>query len=323
MFKIAKPFFIKCETPLHAGSGTELGIVDMPIQREKHTSYPKIEGSTVKGCMRAEFNNRVDKKQDNDKNTNPIDLAFGPDKSDGHAGALGFTDARLLLFPIKSMKGIFAWITCKSVLERFEKDLILCGESIENLDLRYITNKEGICTTTSNSSAEIKSSNTSATSKIALEEYTFDVDKHNCDRIADFIGKYIGEYERLKEKLVVLSDDDFKDFVNLSTEVITRTKINPDSGTVKNGALFTEEYLPCETIMYSLTLAAPIFNSQKGRFEVENTEINKEYLEAEKVIKFFQDNKPEVMQIGGNETIGKGIVTIIMKKEDDDKQCQK
>jgi len=42
MFKLAKPFFIICETPLHAGSGSDLGIVDMPIQRERHTDFPKI-----------------------------------------------------------------------------------------------------------------------------------------------------------------------------------------------------------------------------------------------------------------------------------------
>jgi CRISPR-associated protein Cmr4 len=56
----------------------------------------------------------------------------------------------------------------------------------------------------------------------------------------------------MKEKLIILSNDDFKDFVTLSTEVITRIKINPDTGTVEKGALFTEEYLPSDTILYSL-----------------------------------------------------------------------
>lgn len=43
MFKSAKPVFLIVETSLHAGSGSDLGIVDLPIQREKHTDYPKIE----------------------------------------------------------------------------------------------------------------------------------------------------------------------------------------------------------------------------------------------------------------------------------------
>lgn len=314
MFKIAKPFFIKCETPLHAGSGIELGIVDMPIQREKHTSYPKIEGSTLKGCMRAEFNNLVcSEEEDND--TNPIDLVFGPDKSDGHSGSLGFTDARILLFPVKSMKGVFAWITCKSVLERFKEDLILCGSDVQKLEIESLDDN---CLVTTNSNIKFECEDQSL--KIILEEYTFTPNNavtSNCDKVASFISNYIGYEDKLKEKLVILSDDDFKDFVNLSTEVITRTKINPESGTVEKGALFTEEYLPCETIMYSLVLSSPIFDSKKGRFEADGTKIGKEDIEANKVMKFFKDNKPDVMQIGGNGTIGKGIVSIIMEQEDD------
>jgi CRISPR-associated protein Cmr4 len=45
MYKIARPFFMVVETPLHAGSGMGVGIVDMPIQRERHTSFPKLEAS--------------------------------------------------------------------------------------------------------------------------------------------------------------------------------------------------------------------------------------------------------------------------------------
>ena len=52
MFRLAKPFFIRTITPLHAGTGQDLGIVDLPIQRERHTSYPKIEGSGLKGAIR-------------------------------------------------------------------------------------------------------------------------------------------------------------------------------------------------------------------------------------------------------------------------------
>ena len=45
-------------------------------------------------------------------------------------GALGFTDARLLLFPVKSVSGVFGWITCPAVLERLKHDLSICQPSI-------------------------------------------------------------------------------------------------------------------------------------------------------------------------------------------------
>ncbi|HHC11500.1 MAG TPA: type III-B CRISPR module RAMP protein Cmr4, partial [Campylobacterales bacterium] len=108
--------------------------------------------------------------------------------------------------------------------------------------------------------------------------------------------------DEIKEKLIILSDDDFKDFVTLSTEVITRTKIDNATGTVKDGALFTEEYLPSETVMYSLALASPIVTKVT---QIQN--LNNE----EDVMNFFISTVPEVMQIGGNATIGKGIVSIV------------
>lgn len=109
----------------------------------------------------------------------------------------------------------------------------------------------------------------------------------------------------MKKDVVVLSDDDFRDFVNLSTEVVARTKINNETGTVQQGALFYEEYLPQESILYSLALASPIFkeeDTKKGIFKQNGKN------EEDLVLEFFKAGLPEVMQIGGNATIGKGIV---------------
>jgi CRISPR-associated protein Cmr4 len=61
MYKKAKTFFMVLETPLHAGSGADLGIVDLPIQRERHTGIPKIEASGLKGCIREAFEGYIEK----------------------------------------------------------------------------------------------------------------------------------------------------------------------------------------------------------------------------------------------------------------------
>src|SRR5205807_971444 len=37
------------------------------------------------------------------------------------------TDARLLAFPVRSLRGVFAWVTCRTVLERLERDAALAG----------------------------------------------------------------------------------------------------------------------------------------------------------------------------------------------------
>jgi len=306
MFKKALPFFIHVITPLHAGTGQELGIVDLPIQRERHTGFPKIEASGLKGSIREVFkeNNKKVKVGNkevsiNDKIT--IDLIFGPEAEVSYAGALGFTDARILLFPVKSMKGVFAYITCPQVLKRFEEEMTIAGKEI-----KINEQKINIDAIPENSYPE-NDPEILVSNKVILEEYTFEVEPNKDLKLfADWLVQKT-DIEEIPQKIVVLSDDDFKDFVHLSTEVITRIKIDNATGTVQTGALFTEEFLPAETLLYSLALASPIFKEkpeEKGIFNQDGKD------ETELVLAFFKAGRPEVMQIGGDATIGKGIVRI-------------
>ncbi len=307
MFKQAKPLFLIVETPLHAGSGSDLGIVDLPIQREKHTDYPKIEASGLKGSVREFFDTQESTKSQ-------TRLVFGPDQGDLHAGALGFTDARLLLFPVKSVRGVFAWVTCPAVLERFKHDLSICQPSIE-----FVDNLPGSGAVPTNSGLIVKDT------KIVLEEYTFTVNPDNeCGAAANWIADNIlppdsgYDYwrEKMRNDIAVLSDDDFRDFVTLSTEVVARTKIDSKTGTVVGGALWYEEYLPTDSVLYSLALTTPLFLNVDGEDdEKEKKSIfyagqgpEKNRAEAEKVMAFFADGLPGIIQIGGNATVGKGLV---------------
>ena len=318
MFKSAKPLFLIVETSLHAGSGSDLGIVDLPIQREKHTGYPKIEASGIKGAIREVFNTQPDLKalgsgwsisSVGDKQyKEAVNLAFGPDtanQSNLHGGALGFTDARLLLFPVKSVSNVFGWVTCPAVLERFKHDLSICQPSI-----KFDFSPPGEIQVPTGCDLIVNDS------KIVLEEYTFEVQEtDNCKKLADWIAENcipsdsVYDYwrEKIKNSLVVLSNDDFRDFVTLSTEVIARIKINQETGTVQKGALWYEEYLPSDSILYSLTLTTPIFQEDDNKKGIFNScHQNKE--ESERVMKFLEDGLPDVIQLGGNATIGKGIV---------------
>lgn len=306
MFKRAKPFFLIAETPLHAGSGSDLGVVDLPIQREKHTGFPKIEASGLKGSIREQFRLKEKKEEEKKKFVN---LVFGPEEGGDYAGALGFTDARLLLFPVKSMKGVFAWVTCPQVLHKFKSEL----SDIANVENIPDVPKEN---TVPEGSSLIVSNN-----NIVLEEYTFPVAKDPiCKKFAEFLAGAIFKNEalaywkeKLKKDMVVLSNDDFTDFVKLSTEVITRTKIDDNTGTVAKGALFTEEYLPQESILYAFALASPLFckNGEKGEF-LSNFPDKKS--EEDKVLAYFE-KCPSIFQIGGNATIGKGIVRMQLWEE--------
>jgi CRISPR-associated protein Cmr4 len=313
--------FFVCETPLHAGSGNDLGVVDLPVQRERHTGFPKLEGSGVKGCIREAFEKKLNKVgefiicgntvKEKDKLKEAIALAFGPEVGDKHAGALGFTDARLLLFPVKSMKGVFAWITCPRVLERLRRDMDLCGVK---MDLEIPTT----VAVPTGTSLFVKEN------KIVLEEYAFPVDYKDdlkCTTLAALLSGWvfpegdIHNYWRDKatKDVVVLSDDDFRDFVTLFTEVVTRTKIDNETGTVANKQLFTEEYLPQETVLYSLVLAGHVFRGDKGAFGKGEQSVGNGK-EEEDLLDFITDNIPRVVQLGGNAGTGKGLAWTNIKK---------
>jgi len=264
-------------SPLHAGVGSGLGVIDLPIQREKHTNFPKIEASTLKGCFRESFEHKLGREK------KEIHLAFGCDGCDlevkEFAGALGFSDARILLFPIKSVKGIFAYAICPYIIERFNSEF-------DELNLPLVEE----LTITKSSEIALESGH------VVLEEYLFDI---NRDEKVTQLAKAIEEITNIKgleKRLIILPNDEFTEFISHSTEVITRNKINNDTGTVdsKSGGLFTEEYLPAETVLYSLILYG---NSIEDFKETTPKE-------------WFNNHKKSVIQIGGNSTLGKGVVEV-------------
>ena len=48
---IQRNLLIFTRTPLHVGAGSSVGAIDQPIQRERHTGFPIIPGSSLKGCF--------------------------------------------------------------------------------------------------------------------------------------------------------------------------------------------------------------------------------------------------------------------------------
>lgn len=325
MYTKAQPLFFRTETPMHVGSGSDLGHIDLPIQREKHTDFPMVQSSSLKGALREHLEQNV-------KNTADrigVHLTFGYDgdgindegvksffegqEDQDFSGALAFTDARLLLFPVKSYKGIFALVTCPSVIKKFSRELkFVCKTEVDfpNVDLSKLGDKIALA-----DSEFLKISN-----QVILDEYSFEVDSElsaTTQGIAEKLSELTGQSD-IKKRLVILPDDVFRDFTKLSTEVITRTKIQNDTGTVQSGALFTEEYLPAESYMYSIVAAHRIFQKRNEKRE-EKYPKNRDgaaIKSDEDVLDFFNTHLKEVGQIGGSSTLGKGIVKFLKNKKD-------
>ncbi|MDQ7795020.1 MAG: type III-B CRISPR module RAMP protein Cmr4 [bacterium] len=257
MFTVAVRLFIYVETSLHPGTGRGLGGVDLPIQRETVTNYPMVQASSLKGRLRAV----MALKNGWDDPSPEIAALFGraeagEESGGSFAGAISPGDARLVLFPVRSLRGVFAWTTSRAVLERFRRDLALTGvppqwrlpEAPAN-DAVLVGPACGVC----------------AEQNVVLEEFTYLADYGQAElveAIAGWLGNCafppLPEYdpfrERLPRHLVILPDDSFRDFVTYSTEVVTRVRLAPSTKTVHPGALWTEEYLPAESLLYSPVL---------------------------------------------------------------------
>jgi len=52
MFEKKAILFLYTVSPVHMGAGTATGIIDNPIQRERHTNHPSFAGSGIKGAIR-------------------------------------------------------------------------------------------------------------------------------------------------------------------------------------------------------------------------------------------------------------------------------
>ena len=100
------------------GSGQALGLIDNPIQREVHTGWPIFARFGIKGAVRHQMHTL---KWTQDK----LNEIFGPESSGdtGYAGAVSFTDAQLVAFPVRSLKRGYVYATCPTALARARRIL--------------------------------------------------------------------------------------------------------------------------------------------------------------------------------------------------------
>jgi CRISPR-associated protein Cmr4 len=274
-------------SPIHAGSGASFAAVDLPIQRERHTNWSHVQASGVKGSMRAHY-------RDFAKEKSLINLLFGYDKADkdyhneyfkddeqkqkvddNFPGAISFSDAKLLAFPIRSDIAPFVWVTCPAVLKRLNDDLSFAGLQ-EIGSIPPMTGENALCLAGGLSG------------NVILEDMVVDVKGD--------IPNPIPKGFPIMNKLLLVSDEVFKYAVDSCTEIQTQIKIDSATGTAATGALRYQELLPADTVLYSVVYYS--------RTVFENT------LQSETVRGHMEDVIKNFMQIGGDETLGRGICKI-------------
>lgn len=287
--------YLYTESPLHAGTGSTTSVIDLPIQRERITGYPHVYGSGVKGALRSQADAPETEKA----------IVFGPDTDNAsdYAGAVSIGEARLVLFPVRSLTGIFAHATCPFILARLMRDL--AGAGLNTPDLaESVANVPGDSCLIS-SEAE-QDGGVAASNAVVLDEYTFKPETNDgVTQLANWLVEHAlpsgPEYDywrtSLAQRLVILPDDAFRDFALYSTRVTTRIRIQKDTKTVQEGALWTQEALPTDALLVSTVLArkarAPEVNLSSGQIQ-----------------EWMHEALPPRIQLGGDETTGHGIVAL-------------
>lgn len=282
-------FHLHALSALHVGVGQAVGTVDLPIARAKATNLPLVPGSALKGVLRDEFADNPDQG-----------LLFGPerisDTESAHAGAVAFGDAHLLLLPVRSLGGVMAWATCPFVLARYAADLRRAGNS--SLPAVPKISPGAVALAAQN---EI----TLTGDKVILEDLDLTAEAGKADAWATHFAKVLFADDDDSAKAFVphfalLSDADFGFLADTATEIRARIRIDDERGTVAKGALWWEENLPAESVLWGILGVGP------GR-------IRGAQCDAEETTRKLRAGvgHGKLLQIGGKATVGRGLVRLL------------
>lgn len=280
----ARLILVHALSPLHAGTGQGVGAIDLPIARERATNLPYLPGSSLKGPLRdlcpAESRVRI----------------FGPETANAseHAGSLQFSDQRLLLLPVRSLAGTFAWVTSPLILARFFRDLADVGVDMEALPTdppRPHSPQQCLV----GSAEPAISMPLDGKWQVVLEDLDLlAVADQGVQAWAAWLGERLfpGDtvwQQMLSERICVVHDDILAFLLTTATEITARVRLMPDTKTVAQGGLWYEEALPAETVLAGVLVATPIKATVSEVFGV------------------VTGLTGSTLQLGGKATVGRGL----------------
>jgi len=288
-----KFFLIETLTNTCVGSGdVSFGIADITIQKDPVTSLPIFNPSSVKGALREHMEKAVEANGEKVFSDDEIKTIFGSEVD--KPGIVKFYEARLLLLPLRSSQKVFYYATSVNALEEFEETLeefkealeVFCKEDVSKFDAFINKVKEQL---------EQKKTDFVVFQEakgLEIEDYEY---KDNCkvnienEETKGSVSKILGLPNL--SNLAVFNDDIFKRICENSLPVIARNRIGDDG---KSENLFYEEVLPRRSKLWLML----------GYHKVDNKE------EKDALEKFEKILKNDLIQFGGNASIGYGVTKI-------------
>jgi CRISPR-associated protein Cmr4 len=223
-------------TPVHVGEGAAVGAVDLPVARERHTGWPLVPGTSLKGSLRERAARMGFTRPE-------ITRLFGSEpEEDPVRGAISFGDAVLLALAVRSLQGTFALVTSPLALARLARWLPGSPPVPE----------PGIERVVCADPARLREPELD---RVVLEDLPMLLGKDDLRPWADHLCGLVGEEAPL-EHLALVHDDVLGLAARAWLPVRTRAAIDED-GVVKQGALFTTESLPPETLLFATLQGTP------------------------------------------------------------------
>lgn len=296
MYQASAALFLYATSPVHMGAGTAFGLIDSPIQRERHTEHPLFAGSGLKGAVRHRFA-QLPGWKDGDL----INRIFGPEDGDLYAGAISFGDAQLLAFPVRSAKAGYIYATSPLALARAARQLAMLGKSGWPGDPGAVAEDQ----------CRVASADFLSGDKLHLEAFEYAASQSaELKVIAAWLAAHALPQDnahaffrtKIASDLVLLSDKDFAYFVKNATVVEPHVRIDDDTGAASKTGLFYVENLPPESLLLAPLMASA---ERSGKGEIA----------AEAVIGQVLGNLDrQMIQIGGDATTGRGQVVVTALK---------
>ncbi|GHO49662.1 type III-B CRISPR module RAMP protein Cmr4 [Ktedonospora formicarum] len=291
--------FVHALSPLHAGIGQGAGVIDLPIAREKATGIPFLPGSSLKGALRTRAFNG-----DQKETYLPI---FGPDNpavEENRASLVQFSDQRLLLFPVRSLAGTFAWVTSPLVLRRLRREMEDTQIDVARLTIPEVPDNGTCLLARQDSALTWQAPNGSKEYRVYLEDLDLNArpDPNATAIWAEWLATTLYPRNQDKEwrdmlttRLCLVHDDLFTFLVTNATEVTARIRLQEEVKTVQQGGLWYEEALPAESILSGLVLAMP--SSKRG-------------YSIQQILRLLRQLSSRTIQLGGKATVGRGLCRV-------------
>ena len=293
----ARLFHLHALSALHCGTGQSAGVVDLPIARARATQLPIVPGSSLRGVLR---------QQVTDNDPQAARTLFGPERisgsDDAFAGALAIGDAHLLVLPVRCLAGIVSYVTSPFILRRYARDLARAGIA-PPAALPAAPGENEARVTASSVNRVTASSVNRVDEKLVLEDLDLQVRKDaELEKWARSIGQSIhpGDAEAqddLADRFALLPDAIMSFLAETATDIRARIAIDPETGTVRKGALWYEENLPAEAVLW-------------GVFAISESNHKDDTRSASELARALT-GKDMLLQLGGKAGVGRGLVRFL------------